>query len=275
MMALATGTACATPDSPAEQSLTISSRTAPTPVSPQDYRYPTDIAGPYNVVWSATDGIDLYSRPAELARAYLESCQLSVYGRKATYPGALNAAPQPSVENRIGCLYPPKGPEGTFPALFGTMYAHIAQIRASHAEVSARGCYLGSGRAEVATSEPESDYLSAYEFSFTAKLPPQAVDPRANVQREAATGTGTRAPQFDVFYPWKFDAVPWATTRTPEPPVSEQPCTIWAAGMLDQIPAYRGQNPIAPDGDVAVLIPKLFGDEGFPTLPQSPAWPAP
>ncbi|MDL9949089.1 hypothetical protein QSJ19_26655, partial [Gordonia sp. ABSL11-1] len=119
----------------------------------------------------------------------------------------MTAAPKPSVENRPSCLFAPKWPEASFPALFGTMYAQIAEIRASDTEVTARGCYLGSGLAEVRTREPESDYLSAYEFSFTAKLPPQALDPRANVRREAAPGTGTRAPQFDVFYPWKFDAV--------------------------------------------------------------------
>lgn len=273
---LVTATGCATSDPPAKESpTTTGSRTPPVPVAPQDYRYPTDVAGPYTVVWSAADGIDLHSRPAELARAYLESCQLSVYGRQSAYPGAMTAAPKPSVENRPSCLFAPKWPEASFPAVFGTMYAHIAEIRASDNEVSARGCYLRNGRAEVDTWEPQSAYLSAYEFSFTATLPPHTADPRANIRREAAPGTGTRAPQFDVFYPWKFDAVPWGASSSPQPPVSERPCTTWGAGMLDQIPAYRGQDPITPDGREAELIPELDGPKGFPALPQSPAWPSP
>lgn len=274
MMAFA-GTGCATSDAPLEQSVTFSSQSASSTVAPQDYRYPSETAGPYNVVWSASEGIDLHSRPAELARAYVESCQLSVFGRQATYPGAVAAAPEPSVVNRVGCLFAPKRPEGWFPALSGTMYAHIAEIRASERELSARGCYLRSGRAEVRTGEPESAYLSAYEFSFTAKLPPNAVDPRSNIPRTAAPGTGTRAPQFDVFYPWKFDAAPWGIRPPPQPPFNERPCSRWAAGMLDRIPAYSGQSPFAPDGSSAELVPKLSGEQGFPTLPQSPAWPEP
>lgn len=240
---------------------------------PSTYRFPTGVAGPYNAVWSAPDQINLYSRAAELARAYVESCQLSIFGRQAAYPGAVAAAPAPAVDHRMSCLFAPEQPEGDKPAYFGTLYATILELDSSENQVSARGCYTTNGRADVKTQEPESDYLNATEFSFVAQLPGGKTDPRAGVGRDVVAGATARAPNFDVFYPWKFDAVRRGTPAPPEPPFSERPCSRWAARMLDQIPAYSGQSPFASDGSPAELVPKLFGERGFPTLPQSPAWP--
>lgn len=242
---------------------------------PSEYRYPVDVAGPYNVVWSASEPIDLNGRAAELTRAYVESCQLSIFGRQYVYPGAMDAAPPPSLDTSASCLWAPKRPEATKPAYFGTLYAHILEVDVADRRVTARGCYSTNGRAEVETQEPESDELSAIEFSFTARLPNGATDPRENTDRAITAGTGTRAPQFDVFYPWKFDAVRWDKPRPAQSPFKDRPCTQWAVDKLNQVPAFSGQSPFAADGYPNELTPKMFGEEGFPTLPQTPAWPVP
>lgn len=268
-------TGCSTPDTTTGGTVVTTSDPSATAVAPDDYRYPVDVAGPYNVVWDAAVDIDLHSRAAELARGYIESCQLSIFGRAVAYPGAAAAAPATSPENAVSCLYAPKSTDYTAkPAFYGTMYATILELTRTGNQISARGCYTTNGRAEVETHEPDRDTLSALEFTFTARLPDGSIDPREDVNRVATSGTGTRAPQFDVFYPWKFDAVR-RKGLTVQPPLIEVPCAQWAATKLDQVPAYSGQIPFTPDGFAAELTPKLFGGQGFPTLPQTPAWPAP
>ncbi len=266
---------CSTASTQADDVVTSTQSTTLSTVAPQDHQYPTDLAEPYSVVWSAAESVELHSRPAELARAYLESCQLSVFGRQHVYPGAVAAAPEPSVENQVGCLYATKRPEATSPAYYGTMYARITELIVSDTTISARGCYTSIGRAEVETDEPDSTSASALEFSFTADLPEGSIDPRRHVNRTAQPGSRTRAPQFDVFYPWKFRAVRWGTAQPTEASPNERECARWAAPLVDQVPAFSGQNPFAPDGHPNELTPKLFGEKGFPTLPQTPAWPAP
>ncbi len=266
-------TSCSTSTAPQDNGRGKTPSSSGSSSEPNIYRFPTGVAGPYNVVWSASDQIDLHSRAAELARAYVESCQLSIFGRQAAYPGAVAAAPAPTVDHRMSCLFAPEQPEGDKPAYFGTLHATILELDSSQHQVSARGCYTTNGRADVKTQEPESDYLNATEFSFVAQLPGGKTDPRAGVGRGVVAGATARAPHFDVFYPWKFEAVRRGTPAPPEPPFNERPCTRWAARMLDQIPAYSGQNPFAPDGSPAELELMLLGERGFPTLPQSPAWP--
>lgn len=268
-------TSCSTPDA-AKETTASSKGPSQSYVAPDEYRFPVDVAGPYNVVWESAEGIDLHSRPAELARAYIESCQLSIFGRSVAYPGAVAAAAPPSSpEEAVSCLYAPERPDyEAKPAYFGTMYATILELTRTGNTVAAQGCYTTNGRAEVETQEPDRDTLSALEFSFSAQLPDGSVDPREAVDRKAAPGTGTRAPEFDVFYPWRFDPVRREGLRV-QPLVAEAPCARWAATKLNQVPAFSGQNPFSPDGLAAKLTPKLFGKQGFPTLPQSPTWPAP
>ncbi|MCZ4578768.1 hypothetical protein O4158_06530 [Gordonia amicalis] len=79
----------------------------------------------------------------------------------------MDAAPPPSLDTSASCLWAPKRPEATKPAYFGTLYAHILEVDVADRRVTARGCYSTNGRAEVETQEPESDELSAIEFSFT------------------------------------------------------------------------------------------------------------
>ncbi len=266
---------CSTASTPAENPFTSAKSTTLSTVAPQGYQYPTGLAGPYSVVWSTPEPIDLHSRPAELTRAYLESCQLSVFGRQNVYPGAVAAAPEPSLENQVGCLYATKRPEAAFPAYYGTLYARITELIVSDKTISAAGCYTRIGRAEVETHEPDTTSATAQEFSFTADLPDGSIDPRRNVNRTARPGSGTRAPQFDVFYPWKFRAVPWGTPQPAEGPPNNRDCARWAASLVDQVPAFSGQKPFTSTGRSATLTPRMFGERGFPTFPQTPAWPSP
>ena len=247
-----------------------------TELPPGEYHYPVNEAGPYTFVWSAARGIDVHSRAAELARAYIESCQLSVFGGDAVYPGAADAAPPGTTDDVPSCLTPTKRPNGSTPAYYGTVYAHVFELDSTDTSVTARVCYTANGRAEVETGEPELDGLDAVETQFSASLPAGERDPRADVDRTPTPGNGERAPRFDVFYPWKFDPKPWsgATTANRAPRPSDDQCVRWSAENLSRIPSYSGQDPFTPEGYFAQLTPKLSGEKGFPTLPQTPAWPA-
>ncbi|GGC74050.1 hypothetical protein IEU95_15895 [Hoyosella rhizosphaerae] len=59
-----------------------------TPVPTEDYVFPVELAGDYTVRWTASDGIDLTSPEATIARAISEAITLSaLVGEELSYPG--------------------------------------------------------------------------------------------------------------------------------------------------------------------------------------------
>lgn len=233
------------------------------------YRFPSHRAGDYTFSWTALDGVDLTSRAAEVVRAYFESCQLANRMVPELYPGSLTA--NQSVPFGRFCLRQSSGFGIPFS---GTIHARINRLTQTSTTIAANVCIEQIGTYAPPNGNPPFATVRTVSHDLVANKPADVVDPRLNVPHVAPPGKGSRAPAYDAFSPWKM--APEPDPVIPTGPASSQDCAAFSSWVVSQVPAFAGQNPfgnpLRTDG-LRRLTPSQRGPEGFPTLPQSPAWP--
>ena len=241
------------------------------------------MAGTFTFMWSAENGIDLHSRAAEVIRAQVESCALSLYGADAVYPGAEEAALDADIRSSANCVRPHYRPLRSGYAFQGTIHAHVVSVESTDTSITAHVCETRTGRARLDPDNPHLDGTPEFDvldgtagIRIVPQKPADVADTRADAVRIAQPGTGNREPRYNVFHPWVFPPFVLPTTKPPAGNLTSDPiCESWVAQALNRVPAFAGQNPFHPDGRLRFLTPKALGPEGFPTLPQYPLWPEP
>ncbi|MFC9765533.1 hypothetical protein [Rhodococcus jostii] len=202
----------------------------------------------YNVRWSADPGIDLLTRPAVVARAYMESYYLAIHGHalSAGYPGFAEATSQQ--RDRVDFDHS-NDPE--LEQLVGTQFEHLLALTPTGDGWVATVC---SGNYTV-MAEKDGRYFNLTGPSPQAEtvriVAPEQTQSVAS-ERIAAEGA-ERAPSADVFAGWT---------------------------VSEHVPAARDQNVHAecdsrmPDArDARPQKANLPHDTPYPTLAPYPGWP--
>lgn len=202
----------------------------------------------YNVRWSADPGIDLFSRPAVVVRAYMESYYLAIHGHAlaAGYPGFADATSQQ--RDRVDFDYW-NGLE--LERLAGTQFEHLLALAPTSDGWAATVC---SGNYAV-MAEKDSRFFNLAGPSPQAEtvriVAPEQTLP---VTSEPLAAEGAeRAPSADVFAGWKIAE-------------HEQ-------AARDQN-AYSECDSRMPDArDARPHKVNLPHDAPYPTLAPYPGWP--
>lgn len=259
--------ACAGPDVPAN--LSSSERathvTEPRPTDARDYRFPSDLAGNFTVVWSAEPGISLFSRQGEVVRATGEAASLLGAPGYRNYPGAERAAAE-AYERFGGDDF--SGDPGNLTARSGTMFMHLVSMHSTPTNIKAIGCLYNFGFvAEFADDPKVGGPLAGWGFEIDAIRPADAEDPRADRPRGDIHEIGDRAPRFDAFSPWQ---VSYKGVRFDDIRLSR--CADHGLALARSHPAYRDSD--LTDDTVSVSLEPVQRDL-IPVLPQYPTWPSP
>ena len=202
----------------------------------------------YNVRWSADPGIDLLSRPAVVARAYVESYYLAIHGHalSAGYPGFAEATSQQG--DRVDFDHS-NDPE--LEQLVGTQFEHLLALTPNEDGWVATVC---SGNYTV-MAEKDGRYFNLTGPSPQAETVRIVIPEQTqSVASERIVAEGAqRAPSADVFAGWT---------------------------VSEHVPAARDQNAYAecdsrmPDArDVRPQKANLPHDTPYPTLAPYPGWP--
>ncbi|AZZ83900.1 hypothetical protein C5O27_21315 [Gordonia alkanivorans] len=236
-----------------------------TPAEPLAYQFPTDLAGDFNVVWSAQPGIDLDTRPGEVVRATAEAGTIMSVPGERNYPGA-QAASKDAWTFPGGYTF--ESDPANLTEKNGTIFIHLTDLTSTATAIHAVGCKFEFGVIAELEQPSAGGYLGGSAFAVDATRPADAVDPRENLSRNEPTGTGDRAPRFDAFAPW---SVTYRTIPHDDPRLDS--CLPTGTEIAKDHPAYA-DYPFTDD-TTSVSVIKPPNRALFPVLPQSPAWPAP
>ena len=259
--------ACASPNPPAihpssDQTTQVAQAQ---PAEDRDYRFPSDVAGNFTVVWSAEPGISLFSRQGEVVRATGEAASLLGVPGYRNYPGAERAAAE-AYERFGGDDF--SGDPGNLTARSGTMFMHVVSMQSTPTSIKAVGCLYNFGFvAEFADDPKVGGPLAGWGFEIDAIRPVGVEDPRANSARGDSHEIGDRAPRFDAFFPWQ---VSYKGARFDDVRLSR--CAHQGLVLARTHPAYRDSDLTADT--VSVSLDPVQRDL-VPVLPQYPAWPSP
>lgn len=223
----------------------------------------------YSILWSATPGVDLQARPAELIRAAIGGAEMTQwYGSLKSFPGY--AAAITGSETRL--LEPWAWqivPTDLRKAVTTWVYSyHLLDVKASVEEITGTTCGFRQSvvRANPPSSPPSSTYVApknfrsafhqtAYRITMTkpADQPAGASGTRDEDPAEE-TSKSPRVPTWNVYGSWKIHDIEILSPDSPDRnPVG---CTDW----------WKQRFPsIVPDGTGDFTAPP----EGFETkLPQ-------
>ena len=208
-------TGCSTANTPAPTS------TQPTP----------DV--PYTTVWSAADGINLNTRPAELVRATVESGEMSAWaGVDHSFPGFADAIANANAYSGYwGDTTQPSSPDN-LPSRTATLFArHIASLRATDNQITARVCNLHLPLVDQDVVLKSTGYTS----SFRSVTVPTSLD--VTLAKPANTTPGTsgqtdHAPE--IHNPRALDTPDWNVFS---------PWTIRSIALLETVNDYYGNEP--------------------------------
>ncbi|GAC82542.1 hypothetical protein GP2_003_00190 [Gordonia paraffinivorans NBRC 108238] len=241
------------------------------------------MAGTFTFMWSAENGIDLHSRAAEVIRAQVESCALSLYGADAVYPGAEEAALDADIRSSANCVRPHYRPLRSGYAFQGTIHAHVVSVESTGTSISAHVCETRTGRARLDPDNPHLDGTPEFDvldgtagIRIVAQKPADVADTRAGAVRIAQPGTGNREPRYNVFHPWVFPPFVLPTTKPPAGNLTSDPiCESWVAQALNRVPAFAGQNPFYPHRRLRFLTPKALAPKDSRHCPSTRSGPNP
>ncbi|APA96500.1 hypothetical protein [Nocardia seriolae] len=215
----------------------------------------------YSYVWSASPGVDLFGRPAELVRATLEASQYAYFvGIDESYPGFQKATQQAVDSNdpnadALLSLKAVTSPEKPAPH---TTFAHITNLSGNDTEVSAFVCRYDvpapnqGGRAERWLAR-----VMQVRLTNSANTPgragiadtdPNQTDPRAHMP-----------PNWDVFGNWNVVGAKWVLPDQ----VPGQGCTAW---WHERFPEFA----ISADGSLDA--PQDWQAPAMPVAAQYPEW---
>ncbi|PXW31040.1 UNVERIFIED_CONTAM: hypothetical protein DES50_106172 [Williamsia faeni] len=208
-------TGCSTASTPAPTS------TQPTP----------DV--PYTTIWSAADGINLNTRPAELIRATVESGEMSGWtGVDYSFPGFADAIANATDYNGYwGNTTQPPSPDNLVSLDWRLFARHITTLSATDSHVTARVCTLHLPLVDQDVVLKSTGYTS----SFGSVTQPYTVD--VTLTKPASTTPGTsgqpdRAP--DIHNPRALDVPDWNVFS---------PWTISSITLLEGVNDYYGTEP--------------------------------
>ncbi|WP_231868869.1 hypothetical protein [Rhodococcus opacus] len=202
----------------------------------------------YNFRWSAEAGIDLFSRPAVVVRAYMESYYLAIHGHAlaASYPGFADATSQQL--DRVDFDY---WNDLELERLVGTQFEHLLALAPTEDGWAATVC---SGNYTV-MAEKDGRFFNLTGPSPQAEtlriVAPEQTLPTTS--EPLAVEGAERAPSADVFAGWKIAE-------------HEQ-------AARDQS-AYAECDSRMPDArDARPQKANLPHDTPYPTLAPYPGWP--
>lgn len=228
-----------------------------------DYRFPSDLVGNFNVVWSAEPGIDLLSRAAEVVRATAEAGTILSVPPSRNYPGAEQAAKNargvPGAHTFSGAI-------SNLTVKTGTKYIHLVALESSATEIHAVGCEYEFGLLRGIDDPRAGGYVGGLGFSVDATRRPASTDPREDTVTDRYENAVDRAPRYDAFAPWNV------IHRSVHSDPRLQVCLRKGREIARSHPAYAEQQ--ISDQTLTVSADPLR-PELFPILPQNPPWPAP
>ncbi len=242
-----------------------SSQPSGTRTDPFTYRFPADLAGDFNVVWSAQPGIDLSSRPGEVVRATAEAGTIMSVPGERNYPGAQSAS-KDAWTSPGGYTF--DGDPANLTRKDGTIFIHLTDLTSTETTIHAVGCKFEFGVIAELEQPTAGGYLGGYGFAVDATRSTDSVDPREDPSRNEPTDTGDRAPRFNAFAPWR---VTYRTIPHDDPLLES--CLPKGTEIAKAHPAYA-DYPFTDD-TTSVSVIKPPKRELFPVLPQTPAWPTP
>lgn len=239
-----------------EEQITVTT-TQDVPADPSEYRAPEAMRN-MTALWSAADGVDLFSDEARLVRGARESTWVvSFVNKRDAYPGYVRAA-GPNV-TRILKLDRPENREHYLTGE-GTFRAHILDIAETDTGFTATVCDVVTGlgiRHESGQYVIDRFFHGVDEYNFTQDpdgfKPSDPLFSRSKRQDGGDDLLTWQAPQEDLFVDWHFDAK-FATKRSPL--VDE--CRQWR----------RSTDPTLVEDS----LPRLWVDQPPPILPAYPGW---
>ncbi|PXW31042.1 UNVERIFIED_CONTAM: hypothetical protein DES50_106174, partial [Williamsia faeni] len=174
---------------------------------------------PYTTIWSAADGINLNTRPAELIRATVESGEMSAWaGVDHSFPGFADAIANATDYNGDwGDTTQPPRPDNLKTRDWRLFARHITTLNATDNHVTARICNLHLPLLDedfVVTPKAELDSFRSVTrpitFDVTLTKP---TDTTSGTSSQPDTKPDTRnpsaldTPNWNVFSPWTISSI--------------------------------------------------------------------
>jgi hypothetical protein len=158
-------------------------------------------------VWSADQGVDLFSRGAELVRATVESGDLTLFGGiDVAFPGYAAAFETPYDPGNYDIESTFYKKWETLPQQRRTEYLHITNYIADSHKVSAVVCRFYT-RPEPISGEESSAHTFCQGVALENSGTDAGTPGRRDESTENGTGDGGRVPAWNVFGTWKIKKI--------------------------------------------------------------------
>ncbi|MFD0926485.1 hypothetical protein [Williamsia deligens] len=215
---------------------------------------------PWSNVWSASTGIDLFTRGAELVRASVEAGLLAkAHGPDHSFVGYQQAIGpldfsygDPRLRNK-NFGYATEGFDPSVPE-FSVIYYRLTELRSDASSIDAKVCSYGL--------TPYPSEAGKYLFRAVFVTLEKAANASAGTSGVKdsgtyATGEKGRAPTWNVFAPWSITQL--RSVEAQEIPAS---CAAWWGSVFpDAVKSSTSNQMVRPSGGPIA-----------PDVPQYPRW---
>lgn len=232
-----------------------------------DSKPPTDFEIRYSHVWSAAQGIDLFSRGAELVRATREAEWYSNFvGRKNSYPGFEQAYPawdDPlNTSDNLMPLKPPRRSLKSGPPAGRTYYMHLVNLIQDDHKVSATFCDYHVDPQIDWYEYPEDQGQYKFGGTIDVQLTNGDAEPghpgKVDTNPDTTDPNSHMPPKRDIFQNWNITRFYARAYQD-----SSKECGDW---LHKQFPAFETSS------NGGYLLPTREQIPTAPSRPQFPDW---